>query len=610
MHKIIHPKFELDLTPYEITFVEDNHWFSDQFFTKYSFPFNIYLIEDLIKVFGELLDDNIEDSETYFEVTYTNGDKIESAILEIQTQKGSVLSVNTRFGFDELPNWNKKLSELPLEVAVIADIYAHAKTIISQTWPAVNYNYPQIHTDKYDITEDAWLKFKKIINNYNGTDFLVNTFIAEDFANRNIIQPLPAFLHILTVLFSDAGYNLKGSVTTNEIFQKLLLFADLDYFNKIQEGVFNVVVKNNEQDSIDSNQLYHYSKSIVLTKASRYKVVGLAMFNNEYINASNFSFVKISYRGTNIFYKFQSDGKRGYSYFDINTIFETIDDDNAHTLDFTAVSGRPIASRQIFGNEITPGDFDGVKVEKVIVGIDNPPAEIHLHNEIDLKKVVPDITGGTFVTVCKNWFNIDLDIVGKDIYMNFIEDEINYSNAEDLSEYEEIEPEKKRNNNNSFLLKFDDTDNYIFDEVFQNKEVVELGNNKVTSDTNTITINAFPLPQKNILGIETAYAFDQGGNSKIYAVLYNGLNTAGLNLTEASTPLRIPAIHSRFYEKWFTFRIKAVTYQWSFKMFIENLNKIKKKVYAYGRYHIIKTISKTQISEDLYEVDIETDTIN
>lgn len=613
MHKIIHSKFELDLTNYKISFVEDNHWFSDQFFTKYSFPFSIYLIDDLIRELGILLDYNAAILTTYFDVQYTDGFKIESAILEIESQEGKILSATIRAGFDELPNWNKKLSELPLQEVAISDIYAHAKTVISQTWPSVNYNFPQIHTDKYDITEDTWATFKKIINNYDGTDFLVNTFASENFANRNIIQACPYLLHILKVLFEDAGYTLKGSVTTNELFNKMLLFTDINNFEEINDAKQEVVV--NVPDFTDADGLQHYNKSIALSKDSIYTVKGLAMFNNQFNSTTNVPTVAITYRGEFIFlqYRINSSSGTSYSYFDIDATFKTANDDDPHNLVFFAISEVTVGARQIFGNIIStnPITYEGVKVEKQVTGLDTVPSEIHLLNEVNLKKLVPNITGGTLITAIKNWFNIDLSIDGKDIYMNFIEDEMNYKDAVDLSLFEEVDPQLKHNNNRSFLLKFNDIDNedYSYDQVFQNRDTIEFSDKKTDGNTSIITIGALPLPQKNIFGIETAYAVETGGDSKIYVVLYNGLNTDGLNLTEDSTPLKIPAIHEAHYKKWFTFRISAITFNWNFKMFSEKLHKIKKKVYAYKRYLVVKSINKTQINEDLYDVEIEADTL-
>lgn len=598
MHKIIHSSFEFDLTNYKISTVEDNHWFNDQFFTKYSFPFNVYLTDELIKVFGEFLDDNVQFLVTYFEVKYLLHNSLENATLEITSQRGKQLTFEVRYGFDELPNFNKKLAELPLEVTAITDIYAHAKTIIPQTWPAVNYNYPQIHTDKYDETEITWSTFKKIINNYIAGEFLVNTYLVEDFSNRNIIQPLPYFLHILTAGFLDAGYILKGDVTTNPNFLKLCLFSDIDYFEVRGNIVDFKVLKSEHSSIIDTLAFYNNTHDIV--SSSTYKITGTATCHSIFRMDNwqwTYSQALIKYKGTTLFSGGNIDTQT--KVYNIDVTFTTNADVSEQSLLFEAMGSLDGIDGVIFD----------LKIERVL---ENAPSEIRLYNEVNLKNVVPDMTFGTFISVLKNWFNIDLTILGKDIYMNFIENEINYDNATKLKEYEVMKPQRQFNNDISFLLKFADVDSeaYKYDVIFQNKDGFEISDVKVNKQTNTINIEALPLPQKYVNGVETAFAFDHGGNAKIYAVLYDGLNSNGLNLTKDITPVLIPSVHQNHYRKWFTFRIFAITYQWKFKMWAESLSEIKKKIYAYGRYHIIKTINKTQISEDLFEVDIESDTLN
>lgn len=607
MHKIIHPKFELDLTPYKITFVEENHWFSDVFFTKYSFPFDIYLIESLVKVFGELLDDNTINEETYFDVIYTNGNKIESAILEVETQQGMIINVTIRYGFDELPNWDKNLNELPLDIIDVTDIYQHAKTVIGKTWPEVNYNFPQIHTDKYDTTDEVWETFKMIINNYDGTNFLENTFSTEDFANRNIIQPCPSFLHILTVLFADAGYTLKGNILEDEIFKKLLMFINTDFYDVVNNE--EIPIKIGFKDYTYKDQFKSgYSESVTLAASTKYKISGMFNFNSGGSSVVVSEYISINYNGSVLYNRNNTThpGVTGIIGYPFSFTFDTSADETAsHTLTFGSSSNliKDIDnSTQIVFNVI---------IEKLNLDGTSAVDEIHVKNYIDLKELMPDITCGTFITELKNYFNIDLDIVGKDIYMNFIEDEINYNNAEDLSLYEELEPLKQRNNNMSFLLQFADVDNddYSYDPVFQNKKTIAYNEDSVDDDTSTITINIAPLPIDSREGIDTAYAFEEGSTSKMYAVLYSGLNSNGLNLTDNDFLLLLPNIHEKYHKKWFTFRINAITFSWTFKMFIEQLNAINKKIYAYKRYHIVKSINKTQIAEDLYEVDIETDTL-
>ena len=52
MRKLIHPNFELDLSGFQLSDNEENNWFSDSFFTKYSFPFEIDLTNEIDEATG------------------------------------------------------------------------------------------------------------------------------------------------------------------------------------------------------------------------------------------------------------------------------------------------------------------------------------------------------------------------------------------------------------------------------------------------------------------------------------------------------------------------------------------------------------------------------
>jgi hypothetical protein len=113
MRKLIHSKFELDLTPFKVSDTEENNWFSDSFFTKYSFPFNIDLTEDLDVAFDFISFYN-SSPQTYYELLYIHNNRIEKAIFEIESYQDN-LSASLRFGFEQLPSFDKKLSELSLD---------------------------------------------------------------------------------------------------------------------------------------------------------------------------------------------------------------------------------------------------------------------------------------------------------------------------------------------------------------------------------------------------------------------------------------------------------------------------------------------------------------
>jgi hypothetical protein len=99
----------------------------------------------------------------------------------------------TRFGYEQLPSFDKKLSELSLDKFDLPSgttIYQHAESLITK-WPEVNYNF--LHIDKYDATDVLWNGFEGIINNRVDGVFLTNTVdTVEDVTyNRNVMQPLP-----------------------------------------------------------------------------------------------------------------------------------------------------------------------------------------------------------------------------------------------------------------------------------------------------------------------------------------------------------------------------------------------------------------------------------
>src|SRR5690554_479585 len=113
--RFIHSRFELDLSNYAVSIVEENNWFSDQFFSRYTFPVDVYLTPELNAVFGDLLNENSSSSETYFKGEFYYNDRVYDAVFDVEEVEGMKASVNIRFGLEEIPNYDKQLSDLPLE---------------------------------------------------------------------------------------------------------------------------------------------------------------------------------------------------------------------------------------------------------------------------------------------------------------------------------------------------------------------------------------------------------------------------------------------------------------------------------------------------------------
>jgi hypothetical protein len=605
MRKLIHSSFELDLSPFKISDTEENNWFSDSFFLKYSFPFEIDLEEDLDVAFGFISQYNSDQVETYFDLQYVHGDKIEIAVLEIESHQEK-LSCVLRYGFEQLPSFDKKISELSLEKINLnsgVTIYQHAETVITQTWPAVNYNFPQIHTDKYNTTDDLWEFFGGILNNRISGTFLQNTVdTVEDVTyNRNITQPLPYFLHILQRGMIDAGYVLSGKILTDELIMKACLYGDVDYFKRLVIEDINSIKMSEDVDHFEYTfhgyRMATYIGNVTLVTPGKYNIAG-----DFFLRGGGIGYFEIKYRNTILY----SHSKplaiiSGYTKnVDIN--FETIVDLNPHEITILSYQ-RESEGQVIFDIDfilLRANDSSGIATPSVIN-----------ENKVDLTKAVSDITFGDFVKVVKNWFNYDLDIVGKLAIMNPIEDEINYNDAEDLQFSEIKKPLRKFTQGASFLLKFQDIDNtdYTFLPVFQNKESILNSGYTVDEKNTTIEINGLPLPLLTRNGAQTSYAFESN-DSKVFLVKYDGLYN-GNNLAQSTIEYQIPAIHSRYWKKWFEFRIFTQAFSWGFKAWEEQLSKIKAKtkIFAYGRFHIIKNINKTETIPGQFSVEIETNAL-
>ena len=235
-----HKDFTQDLSDYKITIVEENSWFTDSFFSSYSFPYQTP-IDEWDKNFNPIYQHNSIDFETSFDdgKLFLHGDMY-SAKMEIEEHQGDYISQHFQFGIESFPAFEKKLDELPLEVIQVDNIYEHFNEIKSKTYPEVNYNFPLIHTDKYSTSDETFKHYLGSINYCdNNGDFLINKIEAGEVYNYTILQPVPYLLYILKLGFETDGYELKGDILTNNTLKKTLLYKSTDYFSENQSQEFN-----------------------------------------------------------------------------------------------------------------------------------------------------------------------------------------------------------------------------------------------------------------------------------------------------------------------------------------------------------------------------------
>jgi hypothetical protein len=221
------------------------------------------------------------------------------------------------------------------------------------------------------------------------------------------------------------------------------------------------------------------------------------------------------------------------------------------------------------------------------------------------------MTFGDFVKYIKNRYNYDLDVQDGQAIMNLIEGQMNYDNAFDLTKFEVEKPVRRFNKGLSFELKFADVDTqeYQFPSLFHSATQITSTGYVTNEKTNIIEVQALPLPLTTRNGIQTAHFFETG-NTKVYEVLYNGLQS-GLPVVQDPTEISIPNIHESRWRKWLDFRINAITHRWRFLSYFDDIAglRAKGKSFAYGRYLINNEIQRTEILPELFEVEIQAESL-
>ncbi|WP_339836401.1 hypothetical protein [uncultured Flavobacterium sp.] len=603
MRKVIHSNFELDLSIFKITDTSENPIFSDQFSAKYSFPIEIDITDDIDKAFGFISFHNANEALTYINVKYVHNNELSDAVLEVQ-EVAQKLNVLISWGFEEFPNWNKKLSELPLDKFDVTNIYDHCLTIVNQTWPNVNYNFPQIHTDEFDTEDLTWFAFQNIMNHMVAGVFPDNYVddVENIIYNRNIIQPLPYLLYLLKVGFEDAGKTISGDFLENELVKKCCVFSpnysflvnELEYFNL-------TVVANEYYEEFYNHQIKCFKEIVVSDIAGNYAIVGKVTRRTSF----NDSYLEIKVNGNIVWSLYTQAGYNGNG------------GGTVHEHDIQILISLPAGLNKV---SFYTNQGEQYYMDREVCNIDintiNPLGgagedipTIYNENKVDLTRVVADITFGELITTCKNWFNINFDYQTSNVDINFIQDIVINAATKDLSNTEIKYPVRKYNKGNSFLLKFKDVDSEIYKFLprFHSFETITSENYTVDEKTSPIEINGLPLPLMDRNGSKTAHAFEND-TSKLYLVIYDGL-TSGKNIAKDPNDLLIPRIHEVFWQKWFNRRLNAVNYLWTYiadSIELINFN-VYNKVHAYKNIHLIKNIQKTEVKPDLFEVEIETE---
>ncbi|CAA0156137.1 hypothetical protein [Tenacibaculum maritimum] len=589
--------FKLDLSKVKLSFVEQSPRFKDSFFTKYSFPFEFHLNRDLKVLVGNYDSFNTKDLKNKFDGYFVFEGKVQEAVLEILEVTDGVVSAQIDSGFDNLPNFNKKLSELPLETKSVANIYDHAEIICTKKYPEVNYNFPCVKYDKHSDSEVGWEVFNEFLNDRDNNRFITNNELDQDgdgegHKNRNIIHPMPYLLHVLKTGFSDAGFILDGEILTDEDFLQKVIYNGKEIFFKENNEPDVITLKD---DTITEYYFYHAIHKKEYTLSSRGKWIVQGSFNYRVGNLRKLdNAFKIYIDNVLILNVSANNGTGLISVFEE---FETSKENSIVRIEYTTLELEDGYGKLSFS------------LKEFVTDEGADSFLIHNLNNFNLANYVPDMSFGNLVTIIKNWKNYDLEIFGNRAVMNKLRFK-GFSSMKDFSVFASEEPTRTFSKKRGYAIVFptmaDEADN--LPSIVIDQDGVRL-NGVQKEETSEVKINGYCLPVEEFKGKKVAVS-KVDSNNILALITYEGLSQ-GDNSPLSDSNLSPQGILP-FMTEWYKMRINTNEIKWSFIILKNKFRNIQIRdvLYAYQQKLWIKEITKNVLNERYYQVEITTEVVS
>ena len=611
MLQFIYNNIRVELTHLNVTFNELNPWMQEDLTSEYSFPFDM-AVKDWIKIsdYGNYNASNVQ--RMFVGKLYRDGD-LTDATLKIKEQKGHYVSGIIYSGLNVLSALDVKLADLPLENFNVFNLKQHAITVIGQNYPQVDYNFPMVHTDKYDPESTEFHNFEKVINNYGAGQFIENELVTDTNIDniRNIMQPLPYLMYVIRKGFEQAGFQLQGDILNDPDLKKALIFRDGSYYDSLTKEAIPLRVNVAEHIQIlMENNIEHsfYLKEITIPKKGDYSIFGY-IYSIIYYSIGGFPCsslqINIQRESGGVFTTLYTKIINPESGRDVDVTLR-----KNYNIDLTVALEQ--GDRIIFTKlepkrdqvpSITPDYPEAAALDITPIRFRKPDGTplISLQdiNAIYLAKVVPDMSLLDVLNILRKWKNYGLTFFQNVVTMDSIQPKLNRGEAVNLSDYDIEEPLRTFSDEQSFEIAFTDgksNEAYIYESVFIDGTGSTTSNYRKKEDTQLISIDALPYPVVSRSGITTSFAFDDE-SSKLRLVFYRAMPEDGSPVCFDNPNMLIPAIYKNCYTQWLNFRINSVAYTWDFIISVERLRQIKMQslIFAYNNYHVLTEIEKERL---------------
>lgn len=587
--------YRIDFSSYKITFVEKSNRFNDSIEKSYSLPLNVSFDDIVVEKLG--LPD-IENITTFISsdrgILYMDDRYFNAELILGDISKNSI-EVTIYYGDETLPVYDQELKDLPWPVTVTNDFGNYAKSMLTKSWPSVSHNWPSIFKREIDGDGD-YDAFLGLLNNYNGSQFIENEIVEEEgqnvAKNYNVMCPFPYLLEIVKFGFSTEGKSVKGSLFENEVLKKALYIPEnvIESFktNTYDQSSFGVPTSNYTQSGVRYGV---YERSYVPTIEGSYKInikLNLPPAYTKYFKLEVYQEDAISEAKTYFYNKSSSSGNRVIISEDI-----TINVDNSNSGDRIYIK----LTLRYFTTSIE--EYNSYEYSLSGGQLNSFPTNYSLAD------FMPDMTFGDFINTLKNWLNLDITIEDEFVTINFLEEIIQNIIPDKHDHLEDPNHVKRSNKNKIYKLTYEDSgsilitkNGQIFSDIDQkNKEVVEIEmpvKNILVEKNNNLITGAYPEDRPDLL-----------------ICLYDGLKSGRNPCVEsiAGKSLSLQNVYEYFWQTWIGIRTNNLTFEDSVTAHITEPISVNGFSYRYNELHMIKEIKKTRVSQDYWEMDLESETL-
>ena len=584
--------WQYDLTDRGISFNETSDYFSDQISKTVSFPFNVFLHEELAEKLGLVNIDNVVSYKSKIYGFLIIDRNFYDAYIVINEVSGNKAELTLFYGKETLKVFDKKLSDLPFPVVNAVDgLPAFAKNQITKAWPEATHNFVKVF--RPELKQSAnYEYFDKFLNNYvnnAGTwNFPVNTIDVIDgqnvSVNRNVMVPMPYLMEILRVGFATEGLQLKGDFVNDAVNQKIVVLPK-KYFEQLSVTQFEnySFSTRNFQTTIDGKTINVYQHVHTPTNEGSFTLKVKLNFSD--VQAKYFK-LTVKQAGVTLYEAFsQNNTVIIDKTVDINIVNTNVFSNIEVELHLTAIDGS-IANYNSFVYEYKEGKLNVFP------------------NVYTLANFMPDMVFRELINRIKSWQNLKFDYTTNAVYINYLENLPETLIYHDKKHLQIESPTRLLNQHNLFKITYPNKETVLVNKNGQTYSDAEF----IDAEIEIMEMKVLPLAVNSNEDCVTAvYPEDE---EDLMFVLYNG-TVAGEPLAASHINNRKIDLQTIFIEKWrkwLKFRANAEVYKDSFFLHVtEDLN-ITEGIFKENKNHLITSTRKKRVNEEYWKVDMETET--